>query len=58
LIGASDIGRIAVDHAHGAPASVTYAAFYPGSGLVVLLFANRPRVIGDIGAELARIATR
>jgi CubicO group peptidase (beta-lactamase class C family) len=58
LIGGSDIGRIAADHAHGAPASVTYAAFYPDSGLVVLLFANRPRVIGDIGAELARIATR
>jgi hypothetical protein len=37
LIGASAIGPIAADHAHGAPASVTYAAFYPDSGLVVLL---------------------
>ena len=56
LIGRDDVGRIAADHAHGAPASVTYAAVYPDTGLVVLLFGNRPTIVGDLGAEIARLA--
>lgn len=57
LIGRNDVGRIAADHAHGASASVTYAAFYPDTGLVVLLFGNRPTVVGDLGAQIARLAS-